>query len=383
MTDFWENFNEGIEDNAGLLGAAGGLAALKGQQAQKEKLSAIEAQLQKAESRVEKEAHLKRKLVALEEVIEEALESDSKLEFFIQYRQGFANTLGKPSELLTSIDDIKYARSLEKKATQLDEHFPKIRQFLSRLNEKFKTAEKQSTDRINIDAVIEFENHDAFIDYYRSYLSEGFEGFKSEIISLAEELELVIAVETIKKLYQQNRKVLSDDVIELLMFFNGGMHHLPASNLPIKIEFGKAHLLPTKKARNLLNHECFRSEKFKRELSVLTNEQAFTSLEFLKESIGKSNYFKRCYSSGHFNDVIIGSTGQKAESGCFIATAVYGDYDHPQVLKLRNFRDSTLRKSLLGRCFISFYYTVGPHLAVLPDRSVKLRRVLRSLFDCL
>ena len=83
MTDFLENFNEGIEDNAGLLGAAGGLAALKGQQAQREKLSAIEAQLQKAENRVEKEAQLKRKLVAIEEIIDEALESESKLPYFI------------------------------------------------------------------------------------------------------------------------------------------------------------------------------------------------------------------------------------------------------------------------------------------------------------
>lgn len=67
--------------------------------------------------------------------------------------------------------------------------------------------------------------------------------------------------------------------------------------------------------------------------------------------------------------------------GCFIATAVYGDYDHPQVLKLRHFRDSTLRKSLLGRCFISFYYSVGPHLAILPSKSTKVRSLLRALFD--
>ena len=33
---------------------------------------------------------------------------------------------------------------------------------------------------------------------------------------------------------------------------------------------------------------------------------------------------------------------------CFIATAVYGDYDHPQVVKLRAFRDQVLMKSLGG-----------------------------------
>ena len=127
MTDFWENVNEGIEDNAGLLGAAGGLAALKGQQAQKEKLSAIEAQLQKAESRVEKEAQLKRKLVALEELFENfektlkeqknhtliAAEYEFKISFY-------RDQVGKASDQLSSIEDIKYAKTIEKKAENLD-----------------------------------------------------------------------------------------------------------------------------------------------------------------------------------------------------------------------------------------------------------------------
>lgn len=103
MTDFWENVNEGIDDNAGLLGAAGGLAALKGQQAQKEKLSAIEAQLQKAESRVEKEAQLKRKLVALEELFENSEKTlkDQKSHFLIAAQNEFKisfhqDQVGKP-----------------------------------------------------------------------------------------------------------------------------------------------------------------------------------------------------------------------------------------------------------------------------------------------
>lgn len=44
--------------------------------------------------------------------------------------------------------------------------------------------------------------------------------------------------------------------------------------------------------------------------------------------------------------------------GCFIATAVYGDYDHPQVKVLQGFRDQVLVKSQPGRCFISWYFRV-------------------------
>ena len=38
--------------------------------------------------------------------------------------------------------------------------------------------------------------------------------------------------------------------------------------------------------------------------------------------------------------------------GCYIATAVYGSYDCPEVWTLRRFRDEVLRESVLGRLFI-------------------------------
>lgn len=41
---------------------------------------------------------------------------------------------------------------------------------------------------------------------------------------------------------------------------------------------------------------------------------------------------------------------------CFIATAVYGDKNAPQVQKLREFRDNVLMQSSTGRAFVNFYY---------------------------
>ena len=46
--------------------------------------------------------------------------------------------------------------------------------------------------------------------------------------------------------------------------------------------------------------------------------------------------------------------------GCYIATMVYGDYDHPQVMVLRNFRDNFLSNYSIGRNFIQFYYKYSP-----------------------
>lgn len=68
-------------------------------------------------------------------------------------------------------------------------------------------------------------------------------------------------------------------------------------------------------------------------------------------------------------------------NGCYIATMVYGDYDHPQVLVLRDFRDSVLRKSLLGRAFIRFYYRYSPTWVKHLKGHKKFNAVIRSILD--
>ena len=48
--------------------------------------------------------------------------------------------------------------------------------------------------------------------------------------------------------------------------------------------------------------------------------------------------------------------------GCYVATAVYGSYDCPEVWTLRRFRDDTLDRTWYGRAFIRAYYAVSPTL---------------------
>jgi tetratricopeptide (TPR) repeat protein len=57
-------------------------------------------------------------------------------------------------------------------------------------------------------------------------------------------------------------------------------------------------------------------------------------------------------------------TYQKSASsgGCYIATAVYGSYDCPQVWTLRRYRDYTLAETWYGRAFIHTYYAISPTL---------------------
>lgn len=49
-------------------------------------------------------------------------------------------------------------------------------------------------------------------------------------------------------------------------------------------------------------------------------------------------------------------------SGCYVATAVYGSYDCPQVWTLRRYRDYTLAETWYGRAFIHTYYAISPAL---------------------
>lgn len=53
---------------------------------------------------------------------------------------------------------------------------------------------------------------------------------------------------------------------------------------------------------------------------------------------------------------------QKANGGCYVATAVYGSYDCPEVWTLRRFRDNILAETWYGRAFIRTYYVISPTL---------------------
>jgi hypothetical protein len=53
----------------------------------------------------------------------------------------------------------------------------------------------------------------------------------------------------------------------------------------------------------------------------------------------------------------------KSGATCFVATAVYGDHNHPDVIFLRVFRDDILSRYILGRSFIKWYWICGPRLA--------------------
>jgi hypothetical protein len=71
----------------------------------------------------------------------------------------------------------------------------------------------------------------------------------------------------------------------------------------------------------------------------------------------------------------------KGKSGCYIATAVYGSYDCDEVIKLRQFRDEYLAKSVLGQCFIRIYYKLSPAFSQYIHTESKLGIKIRCFLD--
>ncbi|MBQ5711289.1 MAG: DUF2726 domain-containing protein [Oscillospiraceae bacterium] len=74
-------------------------------------------------------------------------------------------------------------------------------------------------------------------------------------------------------------------------------------------------------------------------------------------------------------------TPKAKKSGCYIATCVYGSYDHPQVWTLRRYRDEVLSTTRLGRGFIRAYYAISPSLVQWFGETKWFRSVCRPLLD--
>lgn len=73
-------------------------------------------------------------------------------------------------------------------------------------------------------------------------------------------------------------------------------------------------------------------------------------------------------------------TSSKKE-GCYIATMAYGDYNHPQVIELRKFRDCYLKSTKMGAELVLIYYAISPHIVSILKGHNKINSFIRKMLD--
>lgn len=113
-------------------------------------------------------------------------------------------------------------------------------------------------------------------------------------------------------------------------------------------------------------------------IAILGEEYADIATSCWKLGIRQHNILNGVYSDKYGNAEVIKNYNEKikkydssyvppqtnmsSDGGCYIATAVYGSYDSPQVWTLRRYRDYKLAQTWCGRAFIKTYYAISPTL---------------------
>ncbi len=90
--------------------------------------------------------------------------------------------------------------------------------------------------------------------------------------------------------------------------------------------------------------------------------------------------FDECHNNSPLSIVAFTTPAQATGEvdACFVATAAYGSIMANDVGMLRSFRDRLLRNNVFGEMFVETYYTFGPAVAGIVDRSELLRASARS-----
>lgn len=398
MTDFFENFSDEIEENAGAYAALGGLATLRGQEIRNKKLDEINALLAKAENRVEREALVMRKLVDFESNSE--IFSDETKRFLdldkvskVLESEGYKLAMyGKPSNLLTELESIKFAKKAELKAKQFTDRAYVI--------QKYKGA-VSTIDAVNNLAyqLYELSLPEALDQKFEKngsgyYSGENVVNFVSKLFAPSEldflelsEVELSELREKYKDSFMQEDSPICVDFTKKEIT-RVDLSSLEQINIG-EIEVGKTYRGIVRGVKDFGAFvECLFGKVGLVHISELADYRVSNTEDICKvgdeivvKCVGIDNGKVSLSRKAALEEAKNLEEAKEGNKSCFVATAIYGDQNHPQVQKLRNFRDARLNNSIAGRHFIKFYYAFGPTLALLPRSSKLTKRVLRHILD--
>ncbi|MFH1528033.1 MAG: CFI-box-CTERM domain-containing protein [Bacteroidota bacterium] len=120
---------------------------------------------------------------------------------------------------------------------------------------------------------------------------------------------------------------------------------------------------------------------FKNKLSIIDFIYSETEGHFHKDILSKLKAYrnKTIDAIRQLDESYTTTPTPKKPDGCFIATVVYGTYDHNSVLVLRSFRDQKLKGTKLGEFIINFYYSLSPGVSLVLKNKHKINNLIRTL----
>ena len=173
-------------------------------------------------------------------------------------------------------------------------------------------------------------------------------------------------------LYRRIRPTASNTILSCILAFDpieNKIHEIINADNGITLDAVKDALLTLCKSRYAIANMTFAP-------SAATTEH-LVKAEFIHTYAEKIHELDETF--------VVPSVESKTDSsgGCYVATAVYGSYDCPQVWTLRRYRDYTLAETWYGRAFIHTYYAISPTLVKWFGHTEWFKRMWRGKLDCM
>ena len=225
--------------------------------------------------------------------------------------------LKKVETLKRIVEDVKlYSISLlDKYGVQTKDLKDNIAKLISQHVEKFNNT---------------YEN--LYDSHYYTSIDECIE-FRKKYLAAIELLELAIS-------FVENNKENIDRYAQIYYIIDGlvntNLYYKNSNDVNVQVKFTKEHYL------ELINKE---NEYLRKIKEIDPTYDYFGEFDVIDPLSSYDDY-----------------TSSSPSSGCYIATAVYGSYDCPEVWTLRRFRDYCLAETWHGRRFIETYYLISPKL---------------------
>ena len=184
-------------------------------------------------------------------------------------------------------------------------------------------------------------------------------------------LSMIISV--VNNAQQEYKKYLNDPSLILRQYNNTFSKKKNLYDDPF--EFEGESLFLKNNFPEIITHEKL-SEILVEATHILNMMRTMDMLPEIKDSFNANRN-----TLGRIKKEITGDSGLVSDSGCYIATMAYGDYDHPQVMILRQFRDEVLDKSGFGKWFIKTYYHYSPRLVERLKNQRNVNIIIRKVLN--